>query len=164
MKEAVRKFKETVEIKSSWFNRIKEHRYFPLGALLCIVLITASFHVWQRVRVMTLSQEIGQLRNLNSSLLDDKKKLYSDIASLTTSSRIEKYASDTLGLKPAQADRLFTLMKKNSINETKDEFEVMMAALKRVTDYIPVVEQTRAAAKGVEDIKIDSSLKALGGE
>lgn len=164
MKEAVRKFKETVEIKSSGFNRIKEHRYFPLGALLCVVLFAASFHVWQRVRVMTLVKEVGQLRSVNASLLDDKKKLYSDIASLTTSSRIEKYASDTLGLKPAQADRLFTLLKRNKISESKDELQVMMAALKRVTDYIPVVEQTRAAAKGVENIKIDSSLSALGGE
>ena len=164
MKEAVRKFKETVEMKSSAFNRIKEHRYFSLGVLFAVVLFAASFHVWQRVRVMTLAKEVGHLRVENGSLLDDKKKLYSDIASLTTSSRIETYARDTLGLKSAQADRLYTLIKKDAVRESKDEFDVMLAAFKRVTDYIPVVEQTRAEAKSGEKIHIDSILTVLGGE
>lgn len=164
MREAVRKFKETVEIKSSWFNRIREHRYFPLGALLCAVLFAASFHVWQRVRVMTLSSEVLDLRNDNIALLDTKKKLYSDIASLTTSNRIETYAVDTLGLKPAKADRLYTLKREDVVPESKDELDVMMASLKRMVNYIPVVEQTRANATGTESIELDSSITALGVE
>jgi len=162
MKEAVRKFKETVEIQSSIINRIKEHRYFPIGVLFVVFFLAASFHVWQRVRVVTLVQDVKKLKSENAGLLDDKKKLYSDIASLTTSSRIETYARDTLGLYSASSERLVTLVMKDNVNSKKDGLALMYSSLKRVVDYIPVVEQTRANATGPEKIDVDSSLSGIG--
>ena len=97
MRETVRKFKETMEIKTSVFNRLKSHKYFPMTVLFVVFLSTACFHIWQRVRVMNLVKENSHLTAENRSLVDDKKKLYSDIASLTTSSRIEKPNTSPLG-------------------------------------------------------------------
>lgn len=157
MKEAVRKFKETVEINTSIFNRVRTHRYFPVTFLLFIFLLVACFHIWQRVRVVSLVKEVAQLKQDRVELLDDKKKIYADIAELSMTSRIEGYARDTLGLKPVAADRMFTLVKKNEMAPTPDELELMYAAIKRVSDYLPMIESNSAAAQGVEGIKIDTS-------
>lgn len=158
MREAVRKFKETVEINSSTFNKIRSHRYFPITVLFCLSLMVACFHVWQRVKVVTLAKEIGGLKQENAALLDDKKKLYSELASLSTASRIEQFAVDSLGLKPVEADRLLTLERKEIIPSQPDELSQMMTAIKRIADFLPVIEETRAKAGVVEDIKIDSSI------
>ena len=38
----------------------------------------------------------------------------------------------------------------------------MLAAVKRVTDFLPVIERTRANANVVEDITIDSTINGWG--
>ena len=157
MKETVRKFKETVEINTSIFNRVRTHRYFPAAFLLFIFLLIACFHVWQRVRVVSLVQEVAQLNRDRVELLDDKKKIYSDIAELSMTARIEQYARDTLGLKPVAADRMYTLIKKDEAQPTPDELDLMYAAIKRVSDYLPIIESNSAVAQGVEAIKVDTS-------
>lgn len=156
MREAVRKFKETVEIKSTTINKIKSHRYFPVAVLLTLVLTGACIHVWQRVKVVSLVKEIAQLKNENSSLLDDKKKLYSEIAALTTGSRIGQYVSDTLGMETVPAECLLTLIPNDQKMNRPDDLALLMNALKRVVDYMPVIEETRASATGVEDLNLDS--------
>lgn len=157
MKETVRKFKETVEINTSIFNRVRTHRYFPVAFLLTVFLLVACFHVWQRVRVVALVKDVAQLKRDRVELLDDKKKVYSDIAELSMSSRIERYARDTLGLRPVAADRMFTLVKKNESAPSQDELELMYAAIKRVSNYLPMIESNSAEAQGVEGITVDTS-------
>jgi len=156
MREAVRKFKETVEIKSTTLNKIKSHRYFPVAVLLTLILTAACIHIWQRVRVVSLVKEIAQLKIENSSLIDDKKKLYSEIAALTTASRIGLYATDTLGMESVPVERLLTLIPKDQKMNSPDDLALLMNALKRVIDYMPVIEETRASATGVEDLNLDS--------
>ena len=156
MREAVRKFKETVEIKSTTFNKIKSHRYFPVAVLLTLLLTGACIHIWQRVKVVSLVKEIAQLKHENESLLDDKKKLYSEIAALTTASRIGQFATDTLGMKPIPAERLLTLIPNDQKMNRPDDLALLMNAIKRVVDYMPVIEETRASATGVENLNLDS--------
>ena len=62
MKEAVRRFKETIEIKSTIFNRVRSHRYFSISMLVAACLFAACFHVWQRVKVIELVKEVSQLQ------------------------------------------------------------------------------------------------------
>lgn len=162
MRETVRKFKETIEIRTSIFNRLRSHKYFPMTVLFVIFLSTACFHIWQRVRVMNLVKEISSLKSENASLVDEKKKLYSDVASLSTASRIEKYAADTLGLKPVSAEKMLTLIKKNESPLAPDELELLFSAVKRVSEFLPVIEETKASARGVEDIIIDSTDNSWG--
>jgi cell division protein FtsL len=156
MREAVRKFKETVEIKSTKFNKIKSHRYFPMAVLLTLLLTGACIHIWQRVKVVSLVKEIAQLKHENESLLDDKKKLYSEIAALTTASRIGQFATDTLGMKSIPAERLLTLIPNDQKMNRPDDLALLLNAIKRVVDYMPVIEETRASATGVENLNLDS--------
>lgn len=156
MKETVRRFKETVEIKSSVLNRVRSHRYFP-AALLCFLLMAAAcIHIWQRVRVVELVKEVSQLRAENAELLDAKKKLHSEIATLSTASRIETYATDTLGLFPVDAERLFTLIPKEESYKQPDDLELLLYAISRVTNNVPTISNNSAMAKNVDKIRLDT--------
>lgn len=156
MRETVRKFKETVEIRSSIFNRVRSHRYFPATLLFCVFLSAACVHIWQRVKVVELVKEVAELKAENAELLDIKKKMRSEIATLSTSSRIEKYAVDTLGLQRIKADRLFTLVSEKADYEQPDDLKLLLYALNRVADAVPTVSENSAMARGVENLKLDS--------
>lgn len=156
MKETVRKFKETLEIKSSVLNRVRSHRYFPMTLLFVVFLSAACVHIWQRVCVMELVREVSELRQENADLLDAKKKVYSEIAALSTASRIEQYAIDSLGLKRVNADRLYTLVPKDVEAEQPDDLELMLYAINRVAEYVPVVSVNNARAGGVENLNLDT--------
>jgi cell division protein FtsL len=157
MKRAMRKFKETVEIRSSLFNRLRSHRYFPAGVLVCAILGASCFHVWQRVKVVSLVKEVSYLRNENADLIDIVKKTSSEISSLKMASRIERYALDTLGMQPVSADRLFTLERKKGETLPPDDLAALTAAIKRIARYMPVVSPSTVNAGEVRPLKIDSA-------
>lgn len=160
MREAVRKFKETVEIKSSRFNKLRSHRYFAVTVFAVCALLVFCFHVWQRVRVVNLVHEVSLLRQENESLLDSKKKLHSKISRLSTATRIQIYASDSLGLQPVPAEHLRTLMPLRQRQHQPDELQQMITTFQRFADFMPVVEETKAKAGIIEDIEIDSTLNS----
>lgn len=162
MKHAVRKFKETVEINSSTINKLKSHKYFSIALLFFCFLIVACFHLWQQATVVSLVKENSQLQKENDVLLDSKKKLYSQLASLSTSSRIERYAVDSLGLQLVEADKMLTLVSKNDILSQPDELQQMLTAIKRIAEYLPVIEETKAKAGALENIIVDSSINGWG--
>ena len=162
MRQAVRKFKETVEINSSTINKLKSHKYFSVSLLFFSFLVASCFYLWQQATVVSLVKDISQLKKENHVLLDSKKKLYSDIASLSTSSRVTQYAVDTLGLRLVEADKMLTLMPRNVIQSQPDKLNQMLTALKRVADFLPVIEETRAKAGAVENITVDSTVDSWG--
>ena len=163
MKTAVRKFKETLDIRSSVFNRLRSHRYFSVGLLTAVVLLAACFHVWQRVRVMELVKETSHLRNSSRLLVDDYKKVYSEIVSLSLASRIETYARDTLGMVPMTADRLYTLVRGETRQAETDEWTAMLSAVERVARYMPVITESSARAGELSPVKFDSVALTGGG-
>lgn len=158
MKEAIRKFKETVEIKSSLFKRLRSHRYFSAIVLTGLVIIVSCFHIWQRVKVYDLVMDVAILKKENKQLHNTLKKINSDISTLTLTARIEKYAKDTLGLKSITIDRLYTLEHKEYENSNQDEFDKMLSAIKRVSDFMPVITENEIRADELQIIKVDSSL------
>ena len=162
MKQTIRRFKETVDINSSTLNKLKSHKYFSLTSLFVCFLIVCCMHLWQQVTVVSLIKDVSKLEKENNVLLDNKKKLYSDIASLSTSSRIEQYASDTLGLKLVDADNMLTLVPNKVVPSQPDELQQMLTAVKRVAQFLPVIEETRAKAGAVENITIDSLVNGWG--
>ncbi len=162
MRQAVRKFKETVEINSSTINKLKSHKYFSVSLLFFSVLVVSCFYLWQQATVVSLVKDISRLKKENHVLLDSKKKLYSDIASLSTSSRIAHYAVDTLGLRLVEADKMLTLVPRDVIPSHPDELNQMLTALKRFAEFLPVIEETRAKAGAVENIILDSSVNNWG--
>lgn len=154
---AVRRFKKTIDIQSSLLKRLRAHRYFTIVWLCGALLLTCFLHIWQRVRVLDLVTEVSQLRKENGSLQDNLKKTGSDLASLSMSSRIKKYATDSLGMKSIDPDRLYTLSPSDDGKVDLDEIDKMVTAIKRVADYVPVLSENSANAGELRIIRIDSA-------
>ncbi|MDF1544773.1 MAG: cell division protein FtsL [bacterium] len=162
MKKTVRKFKETIEIKSSVLTRLKSHRYLTMSLLSLAILLVSCFHVWQRVMVLDLVQEVGQLRDDHDRLEDNLKKVGAEISALSMSSRIERYAVDSLGMKPIKAEQLYTLVPHETESTRPDELTVMARAIKRVADYMPVITEADVHARELQIVTVDTS--SSGGE
>lgn len=157
MDKAVRKFKETIDLRSSFVRRLRSHRYFPIAVLALVLLIGAFFHIWQRVQVLESVRKIQILRHQNAALQDETKKLYSDVAELSMAGRIEQFAIDSLGMRFVEADQMYTLQRNRPAPDKPDDLAMMLSALKRVARYMPVVTENAARAGEVNGIKIDTA-------
>jgi len=162
MKKAIRKFNETVKMQSSIFNRLKSNKYF-LFALLSVFLFTAAcIHIWQRVQVLDLVHDVSLLNIENKELVNDLRKVNSEIGTLSKVSRIEQYASDSLGLIKINAEKLFTLARPREEQPELDNITMVMTAIQRVATYLPSVSETQATAGELKQVIKDSLSR--GGE
>ena len=143
---------------------MRSHRYFPAAILVLTVLTAACVHVWQRVQVLDLVQEVSLLKKENDLLGDDLRKVYSDVASLSMAARIERYAADTLGLQTVPPERLFTLVRKDEEPPCEDDLEMVVSAVKRVAAYLPAVTETQANAGELRNPTIDSLARGGDGQ
>ena len=146
MRKPVRKFKETIEIRSSTVNRVLSHRYFPAAILVTLFLAMCVVHVWQRVCVLELVKDVSRLRAENNQLIDASSKLNVSLAGLSSAGRIERYARDTLGLKLAVAGQVYTLIGEEEKIPQPDDLATMFQAIERVTRYVPAISPSRATA------------------
>ena len=156
MAGSVRRFKETLDMSSPLVRRIRSHRYFPMGAIAVVVLAVACMHIWQRVAVIQLVKDVAGLRAENHRLVDENKKVQSDIASLAMASRIERIGRDSLGLQPISPERLLTLVRSSEENLSPDELATMFSSIKRVAQYLPSLSQTQAAAAELRPLRFDT--------
>lgn len=163
MARSVRQFKETIEFRSLPLNRLRSHRYFPVAVIALVVLAAACIHVWQRVVVIGLVQEVSALEKKNRSLVDDAQKVQTDIAALTMATRVERYAVDTLGLQQVRADRLYTLVPDVTRNLSSDELATMLSSIRRVADYLPALTEAQAAQE-LQPIRFEPSDDSGGGQ
>jgi cell division protein FtsL len=163
MISGIRKFKETVEIRSSLVNQVRSHRHFSLAILIAVVLMACCIHVWQRVKVKELVQDVASLTAEREGLIDRSRKTYSDIAELSLAVRIQNYATDSLGLSLVESNRMYTLLREDRPAVTPDnEMATLVSALQRVTAFLPVVVESQASAAEVDMVKFDSL--PLGGD
>lgn len=160
MKSAVRRFKETIEIRHSVFNRLRSHRYFPVTLLIAALLVASCFHIWQRVKVLGLVTEVSGLQREQAALINELSRVSSDVASLSMASRVEKYAIDSLGMEPVGAERMFMLVRREAATTETDELQRMFSAARRLADYVPVLSQSRARAGDLESIRFDDNAKS----
>jgi cell division protein FtsL len=156
MGRSVRKFKETVEIRSTYFQRLRSHRFVPALTLALALAAAACLHIWQRVAVIELARETTELRARNRALIDNVKKLQSDISTLSMPSRIESYAIDSLGMQSVSADRLFTLVRQEEKEIPADEFATMFHSIRRIADYLPVMTEAEASSRELKPIRFES--------
>ncbi len=159
----VRKFKETLEIRSGVFVRLKSHRYFPVTIIVALVLVASVIHVWQRVVVRNLVIEVSALGKENRSLVDDAHKIQSRITALSMTARIEGYAMDSLGLKRVSADQLFTLVPEEHTPVATDELATILFSIKRVAEYLPVLSPNQAGASQLQPLKFEPDESRRGG-
>jgi len=162
MIRAIRKFSETVEMQSSIFNRIRSNKYFPFALLGMFLLAAACIHIWQRVQVLDLVHEVSLLKIENKELVNDLRKVNSEIATLSKVSRIEQYATDSLGLIKVDAEKLITLIRPREEQQELDNISMVMTAIQRVATYLPSVSETQATAGELKQVIKDSLSR--GGE
>lgn len=159
MADSVRKFKETVEFQSGFLTRIRQHRHFGVAIISATLLLVACIHIWQRVHVIHLVQEVDVLKGQNALMVDETKKAQMDIAGLSRATRISTCAAESLGLQPIQADRLYTIQLQNEKivhRDTTGELASVMTSMKRVADFIPVMSEAKAGSSELRPIKFDS--------
>jgi cell division protein FtsL len=164
MKKPVRRFKETIEFRTPIWNRIRSHPQFPVALLAAALLLIGSFHIWQRVRVLSLVTEVQELKQENRGLIDAATKLNTEIAGLSMSSRLCEVAAESLGLEPIKPDRIYTLSWDDGPIDRPDEFSLMLEAIERVTRYVPVFAPSEATAKDLKRIKFDEHDDRDGGK
>ena len=152
MARSVRKFTETIELRSLLLKRLKSHRHFAAVVITIVVLTCACTHIWQRVVVMSLVTEVAALEKENLALVDNIHKVQTDLSALTMASRIERYATDTLGLQRVRPDRLYTLAPETPGEQVADRFATMISSIRRVADFIPVVTEAQGAAQELQPI------------
>lgn len=156
MKGALRRFKETVDIRSSVVNRVRSHPYLPSAALFAVIVVVSCVHIWQRVVVLEMVKEVAALNSENAALVDDARKLHARIASLSLSERIRNYAVDSLHMQPVAAEHLYTLIRKRDAAPPLDDFDAMLTAFKRLAVHLPTVVGTEAKAGEIDVIMFDS--------
>ena len=157
MKKPVRKFKETVELQTSPWRRLRSHRFFSVTVLAAAVFSVGCFHVWQRMRVLDLVREVSELRRENAGLVDAHTKVKAEIAALSMAARIQAYAQDSLGLVPAPADHIYTLVPREYDPGSPDELQLMFTAFERVSRHMPVLGVNDALASESKAIRFDSA-------
>ncbi len=157
MSRSVRQFKETIEMRRQSILNIRSHKYFPLSVVLAAFLLVACLHIWQRVHVIHLIWEVSQLSAENRNLVDETKKIQTDVSALSMASRIQSLATDSLGMKPMSSERLFTLSGEHKQAPPKsDELATVVTSIKRVVDYLPVITEAQAGAAEIQQLKFDS--------
>ncbi|MBK7143138.1 MAG: hypothetical protein IPH75_13775 [bacterium] len=159
MADSVRKFKETVEFQQGFVTRIRQHRHFGIAVISATLILVACIHIWQRVHVIHLVQEVDALKGQNALMVDETKKAQMDIAGLTRATRISVCAAESLGLEPIAADRLYTIQlqsEKVIHKDSTDEFAAVMSSIKRVADFMPVMSEASAGSSELRPIKFDS--------
>lgn len=153
MRERVRRFAETVQMQSGLIRRIRTHRWFPAGLLATIVVLVASFHVWQRVQVLSLLTEVDQLKREHRELVDTATKLRADMAELSMGERIECYARDSLGLVRLSAENIYTLVDDDRPTPPTDGFTNLVKAIERVGKWMPGIKEDNVNADELKRIR-----------
>lgn len=164
MRERVRRFAETVQMQSGLVRRIRSHRWFPAGLLATIVVLVASFHVWQRVQVLSLLSDVDQLKHEHRLLMDSATKIRADVAGLSMGERIEAYARDSLGLKRLSAENIYTLVDDERPKPPTDGFTSLVKAIERVGQWMPGIRENEVNADELKRIRFDEDGDDPGGD
>ncbi len=85
-----------------------------LAAAIPVVLILYGF---QAKKYMDLSREVTRLEQKQEKLIEENKKLVSDISVLSSSTRIERIAVEELGMHKAESADIVRVDMKGNKNE-----------------------------------------------
>jgi cell division protein FtsL len=66
--------------------------------MVCTIPLSFALLTWQAVRFSALKTEIGRLHKVQDEWVENNKRLITEIASLSSSARIEMIAKNSLGL------------------------------------------------------------------
>ena len=119
----------------------------PILVIVALVLFACTL-VWQKVYILNLSTEVGELKKEKNEIIDLIKKNELEINDLCRRSRIEKFAGEQLGLQQTASENLFTLVSERRFTES-NKFADMLSSLKKVAEHLPVVSESKAETKDI---------------
>ncbi len=118
---------------------------------LFLVLFIALGHIWQRVTILKLSQDVRNLRRELSEVQKKYKYLNIEIAGLSSVKRIESIAINDLGLSYPQAERVVYLDEPLiSLPERREDSFVLWEKFKEVADGFISITEERLEAKEIK--------------
>lgn len=83
-----------------------------LKILLSFLVITSFLLVvWQRTQVLRLGYQLERMEATNKELLKENKELHLEVSSLVSLERIEKIASEHIGLKAPDRKNIYIVKK-----------------------------------------------------
>lgn len=89
---------------------VSRKRYLLFFALLMLFLTGGSlFYVWSRIQVIQFGYEISSAIKSGRGLAEENKKLRLEIATLKSYARIEKLATEELGMSKPRADQVIVI-------------------------------------------------------
>ncbi len=81
-----------------------------LFTLFMLSLIGASlFYVWSRIQVIQYGYEISHAMKSGRGLSEENKKLRLEVATLKSYARIERFATEELGMSKPKADQVIVI-------------------------------------------------------
>lgn len=137
------------------FDKRSRNKKISSGSFLTILVVSALVlfactQIWQRVYILNLSTEVGTLKKENKTLQDLTKKSKVEINELCRHARIKELASEQFKLQQTASENLFTLVSEHKFADT-DRFSDLWTSLKKVTDHLPVITETKAETKDMFD-------------
>jgi len=143
MKISVQRYRATDILRNSLKKKLVSSRSIIPALFVGSIIILACLHVWQRVYVMGLVQEVSVLEKENKSLKDIVKKTDMNIVELSRLSHIEPLAAEKLGLSKKGAENTFTLSLSGTEFKSEGLGEVV-TSLRKIADNLPVLNETKA--------------------
>jgi cell division protein FtsL len=148
MKISVARYRATDSLKNSLKRRLVTSRsIIPILFAVSLILL-ACLHVWQRVYVMGLVQEVSTLRATNNKLGDLIKKKSLKNIDLSRLSRIEKLAYDNFKMATTTAGNSFTLTAGNR-RVNNSGLDEMVESMKKLADNLPVLTESNAETSDI---------------
>ncbi len=143
MKISVQRYRAIDNLRKSTRKRIVSSKSFiPVLCILSVIAL-ACLHVWQRVYVIHLVENVTVVENENKKLKDILKKSRIEEIELQRLSRIEKIATEKLGLSRTGAENMFTLTS-HGIERERDGLDGVVTSLKKIADNLPAMNEGRA--------------------
>lgn len=127
-------------------NGFLANRYLRLVLLMMIVILVASFYVYQRVWVRNLITEIEELEEQNETAGRHLNSLKAEWAAASSIAGIEEsIESMQLGLKPTKPSQ--NLMVQPPADIDGGRYAGMLKALEKLKGSIPIVAPSEAEAQ-----------------
>ncbi len=82
---------------------------FILTLFMLFLIGGGLFYVWSRIEVIQFGYEISNAIRAGRGLAEENKKLRLEIATLKSYARIEKFASEELGMFKPRADQVIVI-------------------------------------------------------
>ncbi len=90
-------------------SRIRRPNLLLFVVPALFVIVSSLFFVWSRIRVIQLGYEISSALKESRALVESNKKLRLEIATLKSYARIEKVATEELGMSKPRTDQVIVI-------------------------------------------------------